>query len=175
MISLQPYSSDYQQSDLEQSASLLQQNPQGLVEQEETRYAKVISQIADYIHSHNMNLLLIAGPSASGKTTTSKRLESALRKRSHRVYRISLDNFYRESDTLPHWEDGSPNFETPDSLDIPYYQKKMEQLFVQGRSCQITDWMIDTCGVAAGGAVMYMICRFAEQRRRRGQQSVKNT
>ena len=51
MISLQPYSSDYQQSDLEQSASLLQQNPQGLVEQEETRYAKVISQIADYIHS----------------------------------------------------------------------------------------------------------------------------
>ena len=147
MISLQPYSSDYQQSDLEQSASLLQQNPQGLVEQEETRYAKVISQIADYIHSHNINLLLIAGPSASGKTTTSKRLESALRKRSHRVYRISLDNFYLESDTLPHWEDGSPNFETPDSLDIPYYQKKMEQLFVQGRQeFSVFDFKTNTRG-----------------------------
>ena len=36
---------------------------------------------------------------------------------------------------------------------------EFHQLFVQGRSCQITDWMIDTCGVAAGGAVMYLICR----------------
>lgn len=52
---------------------------------------------------------------------------------------------------------------------------EFHQLFVQGRSCQITDWMIDTCGVAAGGAVMYLICRFAKQRRRREQQSVKNT
>ena len=147
MISLQPYSSDYQLANLDELASSLRQNPQELVNREEARYNDVISQIADYIHTHNLNLLLIAGPSASGKTTTSKRLEAALQAREHRVYRISLDNFYRESDTLPQWEDGSPNFETPDSLDIPYYQSKMQQLFHRGeQKFSVFDFKTNTRG-----------------------------
>ena len=147
MNSLHPYSPNYQLSHVEELALSLKNAPQELVCREESRYNGVISQIADYIHTHNISLLLIAGPSASGKTTTSKRLEAALLARSHRVYRISLDNFYRESDTLPHWEDGSPNFETPDSLDIPYYQSKMQQLFHQGeQEFSVFDFKTNTRG-----------------------------
>lgn len=147
MNSLQRYSPQYQLSDLEELALALRQDSKEVVRREEARYDNVISRIADYIHAHNISLLLIAGPSASGKTTTSKRLEAALQQRSHRVYRISLDNFYRESDTLPHWEDGSPNFETPDSLDIPYYQNKMQQLFLQGeQEFSVFDFKTNTRG-----------------------------
>ncbi len=147
MNTLQPYSSSYQMAMLDELALSVCQSPQSVVDREENRYADVISKIADYIHTHNISLLLIAGPSASGKTTTSKRLETALQHRSHRVYRISLDNFYRERDTLPLWEDGSPNFETPDSLDIPYYQTKMQQLFHQGeQEFSVFDFKTNTRG-----------------------------
>ena len=113
MNTLQPYSSSYQMAMLDELALSVCQSPQSVVDREENRYADVISKIADYIHTHNISLLLIAGPSASGKL----------------------------------WEDGSPNFETPDSLDIPYYQTKMQQLFHQGeQEFSVFDFKTNTRG-----------------------------
>lgn len=43
---------------------------------------------------------------------------------------------------------------------------EFHQLFVEGRSCQLTDWGIDTCGVIAGAAVVFLLWRVVGRRKR---------
>ena len=43
---------------------------------------------------------------------------------------------------------------------------EFHQLFVEGRSCQITDWAIDTCGVITGAAAVYLFCRILEKKKK---------
>ena len=77
-----------------------------------------IGQIADQFVESGARLLLIAGPSSSGKTTFSHRLSIALRTHGLRPVKVSLDDYYINRDMLPKEPDGSVDLETIDALDV---------------------------------------------------------
>ena len=77
-----------------------------------------IEQIADQFIASGARLLLIAGPSSSGKTTFSHRLSIALRVHGLRPVKVSLDDYYLDRDKLPLEPDGTVDLETIDALDL---------------------------------------------------------
>ena len=77
-----------------------------------------IQQIADQFIASGALILLIAGPSSSGKTTFAHRLSIALRVHGLRPVKVSLDDYYLDRDTLPREPDGSLDLERIDALDL---------------------------------------------------------
>lgn len=75
-------------------------------------------------------VLLLAGPSSSGKTTTSRLLVEELSARGHAATVLSLDDFYRnpEEPGYPRDDDGDLDFEAPDSIDIPLVHDCIEAI-----------------------------------------------
>ena len=76
-----------------------------------------IQQIADQFIASGARVMLIAGPSSSGKTTFAHRLAIALRVHGLRPLKLSLDDYYRDRDSLPKEPDGSIDLERLDALD----------------------------------------------------------
>lgn len=77
-----------------------------------------IEQIADQFIASGALLLLIAGPSSSGKTTFSHRLSIALRTQGLRPVKVSLDDYYLDRDKIPKEPDGSLDLERIETLDV---------------------------------------------------------
>ena len=77
-----------------------------------------IEQIADQFIASGALLLLIAGPSSSGKTTFSHRLSIALRTQGLRPVKVSLDDYYLDRDSIPKEPDGSIDLERIETLDV---------------------------------------------------------
>jgi uridine kinase len=100
------------------------------VEITETLQNKKIAEIADKIaEKKTAKVVLIAGPSSSGKTTTSKKLSMQLRVLGFEPVVISLDDYYRGKDNTPLDEDGKPDFECLEALDVPYLNEILVSLF----------------------------------------------
>ncbi len=114
-----------------ETAEKLFQNPQAFFTAEEDAFDRKMQEVCDYVIERQATVILLAGPSSSGKTTTAKKLLSHLRERGKTAERISLDNFYHPRSQLPTWEDGSLNFETIEGLDIAYFHQLMQQLWEQ--------------------------------------------
>lgn len=86
---------------------------------DENRYSNFINECADRIcENSHIKLILVAGPSCSGKTTTTHKLSDALFKRGKQAYTISIDDFYLNPKDMPLKEDGKPDFEAIESFDI---------------------------------------------------------
>ena len=77
-----------------------------------------IEQIADQFIASGARLLLIAGPSSSGKTTFAHRLSIALRVHGLRPVKVSLDDYYLNRDEIPREPDGSVDLERIETLDL---------------------------------------------------------
>ena len=77
-----------------------------------------IEQIADQFIASGAKVLLIAGPSSSGKTTFSHRMSIALRTQGFRPVKVSLDDYYLDRDKIPLEPDGSIDLERIETLDI---------------------------------------------------------
>ena len=86
----------------------------------EAFHEKKIARIADHINEHRNKIkwILIAGPSSSGKTTFAKRLAVQLRVNGLRPVTISVDNYFVSRDQTPRDEDGQPDFENIETLDL---------------------------------------------------------
>lgn len=89
---------------------------------------KSIAHIADEIVARNAQIVLVFGPSSSGKTTFANRLAVHLRVLGKRPQLVSLDDFYKPRDQAPLDAQGKPDLEHVDSLDIPYLSECIEQL-----------------------------------------------
>lgn len=91
-----------------------------LVKVSEALHEKKVAQIADTIHSRGdlIRLVLIAGPSSSGKTTFSKRLAVQLQVAGLRPHTLSLDNYFVNRENTPRDEKGDYDFESLDALDV---------------------------------------------------------
>ena len=98
-----------------------------------------IQRIAGAFKESGARLLLIAGPSSSGKTTFSHRMSIALRVLGMRPVKISLDDYYRNKDTLPVEPDGSVDLERIDTLDIDLLCDHLERL-LRGETVQIPEY-----------------------------------
>ena len=92
-----------------------------------------INRIAEEIVRRRSRLVLIAGPSSSGKTTFTNRLRIALRVQGLKPVQLSMDNYYLDADRCPLDSEGKPDFECPESLDIPLMNKQLSQM-LKGRS-----------------------------------------
>lgn len=94
----------------------------------EALHDKSIADIADGIVERGAKAVFVAGPSSSGKTTFSNRLCIHLKVLGKTPVLISLDDFYRDQDTLPREADGKPDLEAPSALDVPYFLACMQAL-----------------------------------------------
>lgn len=97
--------------------SLIEKNPTKLIDKEEKRLGKEIFKIAKLIKKQKKKILLISGPSSSGKTTSSFLLRESLKKLNLNSTVINLDDFYYNRDEIPLREDGLPDLESFDALD----------------------------------------------------------
>ena len=84
----------------------------------EALHESAIDDIARKIHEQNKHIALVAGPSASGKTTFAARLAIHLQMYGHPSRRVSMDDFFINRDDLPVQLDGTRDFETIDALDV---------------------------------------------------------
>ncbi len=101
----------------------------------EKKYNDKIERIAGIIaESKRREIVMLAGPSSAGKTTTAKKLRKALIEKGINSHTISLDDFYLDNCDAPRFPDGTPDFETVDALDIKCFQKTMERLLSVGEA-----------------------------------------
>ena len=94
----------------------------------EALHDKSIAEIAEGIHARGARAVFVAGPSSSGKTTFSNRLCIHLRVLGLSPVLISLDDFYRDRNTLPFDENGQQDLEALSALDLPYFETCMKRL-----------------------------------------------
>ena len=104
-----------------------------LINVSEALQEKKIAHIADEITHRNENgervkLVLISGPSSSGKTTFSKRLSIQLMTNGMRPYPISLDDYFVNREDTPLDENGKHDFESLYALDLPFFEKQLKEL-----------------------------------------------
>lgn len=92
---------------------------------------KKLALIADRIaeKSDKTKVVLIAGPSSSGKTTTAKKLAIQLKVLGFRPIHIELDNYFVDRSRTPLDKDGKPDFECLEALDIEYLNQQLLDLF----------------------------------------------
>ena len=101
-----------------------------LIQISEALQEKKISQIADQIaHQKGIKLVLIAGPSSSGKTTTCKRLSVQLAVNGIKPVGISLDDYFLNREETPRDESGDYDFEHLHALNIPLLNEQLNALF----------------------------------------------
>lgn len=79
-------------------------------------------------------LLMLAGPSSSGKTTTARLLKEKLLEKGRKATVVSLDDFYLIQDKPYTFEDGTVDFERVDALDVPLISKCLHELIDKGES-----------------------------------------
>ena len=94
----------------------------------EALHEKSIAQIADKIHGLGKNVVLIAGPSSSGKTTFSHRLCVQLRVNGLKPHVISLDDYYVNRGSTPLDKFGKPDFESLYAIDVPKFNEDLKEL-----------------------------------------------
>lgn len=103
-----------------------------LINVAETLHDKMIGRIADTIAERyrkgGARVVLIAGPSSSGKTTTTKRLSIHLLANLIKPQMISLDNYFVERDKTPRDENGDYDYESLYALDIEQFNKDLNAL-----------------------------------------------
>ena len=102
-----------------------------------------IQQIADQFVASGAQLLLIAGPSSSGKTTFSHRMSIALRVQGLRPVKVSLDDYYLDRDSIPREPDGSLDLERIETLDLDLLCDHLARL-VQGETVDVPEFDFKT-------------------------------
>lgn len=108
-----------------------------LIKLSEALHEKKVSQIADLIHKKGtVKLVLISGPSSSGKTTFSKRLDIQLKVLGIKSMPLSMDNFFVDREKTPRDEKGEFDFETIEAIDLELFKKVMLSL-IEGKPTQI--------------------------------------
>jgi uridine kinase len=108
-----------------------------LVRISEALHEKKIAQIADQITANReARLVLIAGPSSSGKTTFTQRLYIQLRVNGLRPVTISLDDYFVDREATPRDEAGQYDFEALEALDLKLFNHQLVQL-IQGDEVEV--------------------------------------
>jgi len=115
-----------------------------LIRVAEALHEKKIAYIADMIYKRGkVKLVLIAGPSSSGKTTFSKRLGIQLRVNGLIPIPISLDDYFVDREITPKDENGEYDFESIYALDLELFNKDLE-LLLQGSEAEIPSFNFKT-------------------------------
>ncbi|MCL2852643.1 MAG: nucleoside kinase [Defluviitaleaceae bacterium] len=102
----------------------------------EALHEKKVANIADMITKHIRRIVLIAGPSSSGKTTLANRLRIQLKVNGLRTHIISLDDYYRNREDIELEPDGSLNLEKIEAIDVAQINEDLSRL-LRGEEVEI--------------------------------------
>ena len=102
-----------------------------------------INDIARDIIDKNKKIILLAGPSSSGKTTSSRKLALYLSSYGVNAKAISLDDFYLEDDKKPVGEDGKVDYESINAIDVDFFADCLNRL-LQGEEVQLPQYEFTT-------------------------------
>jgi uridine kinase len=122
---------------------------EALHEQHVTEIARQIAQRADQVR-----VVLIAGPSSSGKTTFSKRLAVQLLAYGISPFPLAMDDYFIDRSKTPLGEDGKPDFETIDALNRPRLAGDLQRL-IAGEPVQLPHYDFYT-GCSGPGQVVQL-------------------
>ena len=103
-----------------------------LIKLSEALHDKKIVEIADRISKEEKKVVLILGPSSSGKTTFAHRLIIQLMVNGMKPLYIGTDDYFVEREDTPLDADGQKNYENIDALDLPLFNRQMKDL-LEGR------------------------------------------
>ena len=101
-----------------------------LVRINEALHEKKIAEIADQIYQRmdKVRVVLIAGPSSSGKTSFANRLGIQLKALGVKPHKVSLDDYFLNRDDTPLDENGKRNFEVIEALDLPLLNSDLKKI-----------------------------------------------
>lgn len=105
----------------------------------EALHEKKISDIADEICEKKRRIVLIAGPSSSGKTTFARRLCIQLRVNGMKPLYMGTDDYFVERQDTPLDENGEPDYENLNALDIELFNRNMNDL-LEGREVDLPEF-----------------------------------
>lgn len=100
---------------------------------------KIVEIVQDIEKKKDIKLILIAGPSSSGKTTFAQQLGVQLRLTGYNPITISMDNYFKERVDTPLGPDGKYDFERVDALDIELFNEHMEKL-IKGEVVELPEF-----------------------------------
>ncbi len=104
-------------------------NPQEFIEKCEQRYNNIISSVSKTIcDKGERQVVMLAGPSSSGKTTTAGKICGECKNRGVNAFVLSLDDFYLDRDDIPLLPDGTRDFETVYALDLDCFAEVVNAL-----------------------------------------------
>lgn len=107
--------------------------PEKLIEQSERHYAEQLDRAAKSIFDdRKKRIVMLAGPSASGKTTTAELIKSRLEHLGARAFTVSLDDFYHDQRDALVGEDGKPDYESVKALDVELIDSCLEDIINTG-------------------------------------------
>jgi uridine kinase len=107
----------------------------------ENSLARIANQVVDQLD--RSRIILIAGPSSAGKTTTSRRLTVQLLALGVSPFPLELDNYFLDRDKTPLGEDGKPDFEAIEALDLPLLAENLSVL-IRGEEVQLPRYNFKT-------------------------------
>jgi len=113
----------------------------------ENNLARIANQVVNQLG--RSRIILIAGPSSAGKTTTSRRLTVQLLALGVSPFPLELDNYFLDRDTTPLGDDGKPDFESIDALDLPLLADHLQRL-IRGEEVQLPRYNFKTGSREAG-------------------------
>lgn len=115
-------------SDLNRTIS--QANEVNIINLAEAHYNSQLTRIADEIYDSekDIKIVLLAGPSSSGKTTTAKKLDIYLRSKGFITHPIELDNYFTDISKRALDENGKPDFESIRAIDVELFNQNLEDL-----------------------------------------------
>ncbi len=110
-------------------------NP-NFIRQSEENYRDRVRAVADAVEQSGCSIVMVSGPSASGKTTSSKKLALELRARGRQAVVISLDDFFRGIEDYPKNAKGEPDLEHVNAVDIECVNETLDKLLREGH-CEL--------------------------------------
>lgn len=110
-----------------------------LIQLSEALHEKKIAEIANLISKENKRIILIAGPSSSGKTTFARRLCIQLKVNGMKPLYLGTDDYYHERNETPIDEYGEKNFEDLEAIDINLFNNQLNDL-LQGKIVDLPEF-----------------------------------
>ncbi len=109
-------------------------NEADVIAEGEREYGERLTRAAEKIQASGARIIMLTGPSASGKTTSAHLLADELAKGGTPAKVVSLDNFFLGAENYPTLPDGTKDYESPATLDMPEINRCLGELNDKGES-----------------------------------------
>ena len=116
----------------------VESNMESYINDAESRFESSVTELADRFTS-DCDIVLLAGPSSSGKTTTAGKIAQKIKNSGRNAYTLSLDDYYRNAADIPLTEKGLKDFENVSALDIDLIRRTFSDL-IEKRTAQVPEF-----------------------------------